>query len=162
VSDDHHKSPIEQAVDLFFYAPLGLVMNASEIVPQLAEKGRQQAKLARMFGRYTVNKGQTHAVKAVSRVQQQFAGARVVVPPVRAVPDPAPRPPVRSVPGPGGRANGPSASSLAIPDYDSLSASQVVPRLDGLAAEELDAVRRYESANRGRQTILNKIAQLQG
>jgi hypothetical protein len=31
-----------------------------------------------------------------------------------------------------------------------------------LAAEELDAVRQYEVANRGRQTILNKIAQLQG
>ena len=32
----------------------------------------------------------------------------------------------------------------------------------GRAAEELDAVRQYEAANRGRQTILNKIAQLQG
>src|SRR4051812_6546293 len=80
------KSPIEQAVDLFFYAPLGLVMNASELIPQLAEKGRQQAKLARMFGRYTVNKGQTKAAKAVNLVQQQFAGAQVVVPtPLRSV-----------------------------------------------------------------------------
>jgi hypothetical protein len=38
----------------------------------------------------------------------------------------------------------------------------VVPRLDGLSAQELDAVRRYELANRGRKTILNKIAQLPG
>jgi hypothetical protein len=50
---------------------------------------------------------------------------------------------------------------LAIPDYDSLSASQVVPRLESLSDSELDAVRAYESANRGRKTILNKIDQLQ-
>lgn len=53
------------------------------------------------------------------------------------------------------------AETLAIPDYDSLAASQVVPRLDGLTAEELEAVRSYESATRARKTILNKIAQLQ-
>jgi hypothetical protein len=56
----------------------------------------------------------------------------------------------------------PLARDLAIPDYDALSASQVVPRLAGLAGDELDAVRRYEAANRGRKTILSKIAQLAG
>ena len=54
-----------------------------------------------------------------------------------------------------------AVESLAIPDYDNLSASQVVPRLDGLRPDELEAVRRYESANRRRRTILNKVAQLQ-
>ncbi len=53
------------------------------------------------------------------------------------------------------------ASSLAIPDYDGLSASHVVNRLAGLAGDELEAVRRYEALNRGRKTILSKIAQLQ-
>jgi hypothetical protein len=37
----------------------------------------------------------------------------------------------------------------------------VVNRLAGLSAGELEAVRAYEAANRGRKTILNKIAQLQ-
>lgn len=54
-----------------------------------------------------------------------------------------------------------SASGLAIPDYDGLSASHVVNRLDGLSADELEAVRRYEAAHRGRKTILSKVAQLQ-
>lgn len=54
-----------------------------------------------------------------------------------------------------------SAAELAIPDYDGLSASHVVNRLPGLSAEELEAVRTYEAATRGRKTILNKIAQLQ-
>jgi hypothetical protein len=54
----------------------------------------------------------------------------------------------------------PSATTLAIQDYDELSASQVVERLDGLQAAELDAVRTYETAHRARRTILFKIEQL--
>ncbi len=53
------------------------------------------------------------------------------------------------------------ASGLAIPGYDSLAASQVVPRLAGLSAEELTAVGAYESAHRARRTILNRVRQLQ-
>jgi hypothetical protein len=54
----------------------------------------------------------------------------------------------------------PSSEALPIPDYDELSASQVVERLDGLDHESLEAVRRYETEHRGRKTILGKIAQL--
>jgi hypothetical protein len=36
----------------------------------------------------------------------------------------------------------------------------VIPRLDGLEPDELDTVRAYEAAHRGRKTILGKIAQL--
>ena len=54
----------------------------------------------------------------------------------------------------------PKVATLGIPDYDELSASQVVERLDGLQAGELDAVRAYEEAHRSRRTILYKIEQL--
>ena len=57
-------------------------------------------------------------------------------------------------------AQAPAATTLVIPDYDELSASQVVERLDGLPASELDAVRAYEEAHRARRTILYKIEQL--
>jgi hypothetical protein len=59
------------------------------------------------------------------------------------------------------RPSPPDVSDLAIADYDSLSAPQVVNRLSGLRRDELEAVRRYELAHRGRKTILNKVAQLQ-
>ncbi|MET0728609.1 MAG: hypothetical protein ABWZ76_09970 [Acidimicrobiales bacterium] len=52
-------------------------------------------------------------------------------------------------------------TGLAIPDYDGLSASHVVNRLAGLSPAELESVRAYEVANRGRKTILSKVAQLQ-
>jgi hypothetical protein len=54
----------------------------------------------------------------------------------------------------------PASEALPIPDYDELSASQVVERLEGLDHESLDAIRRYETEHRGRNTILGKIAQL--
>jgi hypothetical protein len=58
--------------------------------------------------------------------------------------------------------DGPSPDGLAIPGYDSLSASQVVQRLAGLSLAELAAVGEYEAATRGRRTILARVAQLQG
>jgi len=43
--------------------------------------------------------------------------------------------------------SGIAEEDLAIPSYDSLAASQVVPRLDGLTTIELEAVRRYGRRN---------------
>ena len=66
--------------------------------------------------------------------------------------------------GPGQRLDGTAGRPeppQAIPNYDALAASQVVPRLQGLDREELSAVERYEAATRGRRTILNRVAQLQ-
>ncbi len=54
----------------------------------------------------------------------------------------------------------PSAVGLPITDYDSLSASQVVSRLQGLSAADLEAVRTYEAGTRRRATILNRVQQL--
>lgn len=54
--------------------------------------------------------------------------------------------------------DGPDPSGLAIPDYDGLAASQIIERLEGLDATELDAVDAYERATRARRTVLGKIA----
>jgi len=59
-----------------------------------------------------------------------------------------------------GRDDSATAAHLAIPSYDSLSASQVVQRLAGLSRDEVEAVRAYEAATRGRRTILARAEQL--
>ncbi len=74
-----------------------------------------------------------------------------------APPAAAPPPPVVRVNGSG---NGAPTRDLPIPSYDSLSASQVVERLAGLPAGDLEQVRGYEAAHRNRRTILGKIEQL--
>ena len=56
--------------------------------------------------------------------------------------------------------NIPAVSTLSIPGFDTLSASQVVQRLDGLNRSELVSVRAYEASTRGRRTILSRVDQL--
>jgi hypothetical protein len=75
-----------------------------------------------------------------------------------APPDPAAPPVVTAVPRVDPHV--PDVASLAIPGFDTLSASQVVQRLDGLSRSELVAVRAYETSSRGRRTILSRVDQL--
>jgi hypothetical protein len=166
---------VERAVDVFVYAPIGLLFEGASLLPQLIEKGKNQVTVARMMGQFAVTQAEGEASKLASRVQDQaiellarFGGSSAPPPPVvAAVPSTdgatAPAEPAVDPELAADRAAGMAidASSLAIPDYDGLSASHVVNRLAGLSAEELEAVRLYESANRGRKTILSKVAQLQ-
>jgi hypothetical protein len=100
------------------------------------------------------------ASSGASSASQAAAPERGPVP-TAAAPEPTAKPP--TAPEPGTSAStivAGSAPGLAIPDYDELSASQVVDRLDGLAPSALDSIRAYETAHRGRATILGKIDQL--
>lgn len=133
-----------------------------------------------MVGQMAVAQGRNQAEKVLDRT---FAQAQATLrhlgllseeEPARRTPPPPAAPPVRpptsGAAGPYSKVaspeaptrTGPAAVTLAIPDYESLSASQVVPRLSSLSPEELEAVRAYEDAHRGRKTILNKVAQLSG
>jgi hypothetical protein len=184
-----HKNPIDQALDVFVYAPLGFLFSARETVPQLAEKGRQYVAAARAMGEFAIGQGREQAGRAVRQASDQAGqtlsvvgglSARRPTPPRRspaakppaeaaapaepAAPPPAPPPPApeaEAEPTGNGRVPGPSVDTLAIPGYDTLSASQVVQRLDGLAPDELEAVRAYEDSSRKRKTILARVQQLQ-
>ena len=91
-------------------------------------------------------------------------------PPEPAAPGPTPHSPTAQVPSvvpaetpvppPTVDAHVPDVASLAIPGFDTLSASQVVQRLDGLSRSDLVAVRTYETSSRGRRTILSRVDQL--
>lgn len=173
------QDPAEQLLDLFVYAPLGLAMEAAELLPKLADKGRQRmggkVTVARMVGELAVRQGQRRAGKLFERMKEQQRDARAGKPgPGTSAPanghgrgpDPASgtgfraRPSARSAaPRPAPAAD---VSELAIPGYGTLSASQVVPRLEGLSPEELEAVRAYEEAHRARKTVLTRIDQLLG
>ena len=185
-----HKNPIQQALDVFVYAPLGLLFSARETIPQLAEKGREYVAAALAMGEYAVGQGREQAGKAVRQAGDQAgqtlsvvggltAGRRRVSPrqstapetkPTAPAPPPPPAPATAGVApraqaagetGGNGRVTAPNVETLAIPGYDTLSASQVVQRLGGLSAEELEAVRAYEESSRKRKTILARVQQLQ-
>ena len=134
---------LDRVLDTFVFVPIGLAVSAREVLPELAERGRQRVQSARIVGEFAVQEG----LKLFGRARQDAQG-RIQ----QLVPD---------LPEPARPTSGPGADTLAIPGYDSLSASQVLPRLDGLAPDELEAVRAYETEHRGRKTILGRIAQLQ-
>lgn len=196
------RNPVDQALDLFLYAPLGFLLEARRLVPELAERGHQQVNnqltMAKMMGRFAVQQGQSQASKRFDLMQRQASGALANLglgdrsgSPVTtngatpSAPTNAPTPTAASTPSSpaspdsailtpaGPTPTGPDPllgatdalvaddAALAVPDYDSLAASQVIPRLAGLTPVELEAVRAHEVARRGRKTILNRIAQLQ-
>jgi hypothetical protein len=173
VSDpDESKTPFEHVLDLCVYAPLGFALEARTLLPKFVDRGRNQIVLARVVGKYAVRKGTRATENRFNQAQEQMAGVLRLVSPSPDEPTPSSngatsrtngdrpdnRPTVRVVPPPESSID---PVSLAIPDYDALSASQVVPRLESLTPDELEAVRDYEAGTRGRKTILNKIAQLQ-
>lgn len=164
-----HKSPVDQAVDLVVFAPLGFALEARKLLPSFVERGRQQVQMARMIGKFAVAQGQQEAKGRLGKVQEQADAvlSELGLRPsgTSGTPSASAAAPTGAIPAaPASAAPRSSAASgtLAIADYDSLAASQVIPRLAGLEPAELEAVRAYEAAHRGRKTILGKVAQLQG
>lgn len=164
-------------MDLLIHAPLGILVTARDELPRLIAKGRQEATGARFIGKMAVGMGQKEAGKVARKVSERLADLGLVPDPRRssagtppsdastaaeAAPPPAgPEAAETPVAPPSGAATSPMAASLAIPGYNSLSAPQVVQRLDGLSEDELESVRAYETVTRGRKTILSRIAQIQ-
>jgi hypothetical protein len=160
VSEEEH-SLVEWALDAFVYAPTGLVLTVVEDMPELVAKGReridQQVRNARFVGRFVVDHTKQDLGRRLGR-NQATSSESVDVASQAAPAAPAPRPEPVAPAAP----FAPAPSDLAIPDYDTLSASQVVRRLDGLGPTELEAVYRHEAGSRGRRTILHRAQQLLG
>jgi hypothetical protein len=172
---DSEKTPVDQAADLFVYAPIGLFFEAPSLLPKLAEQGRVHARNARLFGQFAVRQGEAEVRRRLAALEGQTNGllrALGLVPEsdgegdagdehATAPSTPSPRRAAATDLDAAPSEPSPAVVDLAITDYDSLSASQVVTRLAGLSHRELESVRAYEAAHRGRKTILNKVAQLQ-
>jgi hypothetical protein len=179
---DEQRTPAERILDLIVFGPAGLALTAAEEFPRLADKGRHhlegQIRTARLVGQVAVQMGRRQLDSLAGQwkpktvpgspdahrpttvpTESSTAGAPADDVAVSATPPPRPEPEL--VVAPGGNANGNGAlRPLAIPGYDSLSASQVVQRLAGLSPEELTDVRAHEQSHRHRRTILNRVEQL--
>jgi hypothetical protein len=207
---NHQRSPLDAALDVLVFIPLGIAATAAEEFPKLAARGRAEVTgrlvVARAVGQFAVAQGRKEVGRRLGQTGRPPASPNGATGPSPAGPgDPAsggrrvdapggagdrwpqdPEDPVeaggpRTIAAPtaevtseavgpelvgpevvGPEVVGPDAAELAIPGYDSLSASQVVQRLDGLSRDELAAVGEYESAHRARRTVLTRVSQLQG
>ena len=153
--------------------PTAIVGELLQVVPRLVDRTRSQAEMARSLvavlpcvGRLVARPHHEHSAPSddgpgapehepldvlgvLADDGPDDAGPVAAAAPTLAVAEPS-----QDV------APAPSEDELPIQDYDSLAASQVVPRLATLSAEDLETVQRYEQAGRHRQTILHRVAQL--
>ncbi len=186
---EEEATPLQRALDLLVFAPVGIALTVAEDLPGLIGKGHRRFETdvqnARIVGRIVVAQGQRHLVERVGKLlhltssdgtddasdptaptaptaptdgrsaegapKAQGAGATAVV---AARPTPSPKP------------EADPADELivegALAGYDTLSASQVVRRLESLGPADLEALKRYEASHRNRHTILNRAHQILG
>jgi hypothetical protein len=174
---------VQRAKEILVYAPVGFAMYLRDTAPSFLKvfvaRGRaefdqktksvgDQIGQVRDTGATATGETAPQMLRLVtdglSRVKETAEGALAVLGTFGVDDTDAPIPRSRAPEPPNGSGpNGAGAAEvpdLAIPDYDALSASQVVEHLEGLGDDELEAIRAYEIANRGRATILGKIEQL--
>jgi hypothetical protein len=154
-----HKSPLRRGFDVCLGNPIGVAVSVAEEIPELLAEGRRRLELqlgnALFVGRFVVNQKQRELSARLDALLGN--GAQQTVDDADGTAEPPP------TPGPARPAADPAAAAIvagALADYDTLSASQVVRRLESLGPEELEAVRRYEASTRNRRTILNRAGQL--
>ena len=143
MSTDNDDDLAERLLDAFVYVPLGLALEAKDLLPKLAERGRGQVALTRLAGTVAARRGQSEAVRFVddmrSGVEAFFAPGSAAVDRYADEDEPD--------------------SDLPIANYADLTAVEVIPLLSELDDAQLDLVEAFERANRNRSTVLNRIRQ---
>ncbi|MDH3300199.1 MAG: hypothetical protein OES24_06795 [Acidimicrobiia bacterium] len=90
MTEQAEDNPFEQLIELFVYAPIGMLYEYPEVLPQLIKKGRSQVQLAKFFGQMaarqrgasipdgaipgagTAGAAGAHAADAVAKVAARF------------------------------------------------------------------------------------------
>jgi len=177
-------SGTDRALELLVFGPIGLAAYLRDTAPSFlrlfVSRGRaildEQRKSvegqlgnARVVGEFASVQGAPHVrrvlAEALATVRARTEEAIELLAGLSGSPAP-PAPPSAagapsSPPASFSTVSTPERPQLAIRDYDELSASQVVERLEGLPNADLDAIRAYEIGHRARNTVLGKIEQLQ-
>ena len=131
----------EKLLDALVYAPLGLALEAKDLLPKLAERGRGQVALTRLAGTVAARRGQSEAVKLVDDLR---SGVESLFTPSSS--DDA-------------DTESGAETELPIAAYATLTAVEVIPLLAELDDDQLDTIEAFEKANRNRSTVLNRIRQ---
>ena len=151
------RSPLEVALDLFVFAPVGMLLTLTEDLPKLVEKGRgrieSQLGMARMMGEMAAPQLQTEATKLVrglldrvpapgpSPAASPAASPPATVPPTTAtpsgLPEPGPVPAVNSTPASTARVHRASGARPAGPPVSPSPTTLAIPGYDSLSAMQV-------------------------
>ncbi len=182
MTDQAEDNPLEQLIELFVYAPIGMLYEYPDVLPQLIKKGRSQVQLAKFFGQMATRQrpgsnpsGDASpaqaadvlaklAARLITEVGSQIglappsgqasSGPSMAVPsePVAEAESPVDVETDHGLPEQTGR--------LPIARYDELTAKEIIGLLEDLTHNQLIRVRDHETANRNRKTVLAKIDRL--
>ena len=149
VSDEENLG--EQLLDLLIYAPIGLLLEAKDLIPKLADRGRGQVALTQLAGKVAGNRGRDETAP-LFRQLVEAAGAALgsMTTDEHELSDELDD-------------HGESSEddlSLPIKNYNAFSASQLLEKLEALDQQQLDEILDYELTHRDRQTVTNRIKQL--
>jgi hypothetical protein len=172
--DDETPPGVNQLLDMFIYAPIGMLYEYPEVLPQLVKKGKSQVQLAKVMGEFAIRKGQADPAafasegfasaggaiaKLITELGEMFAESQ-------------------GSNGAGERRSGSTSESAAIEakasvvspnkptsrlpiaNYDKLTAREIVGLLSDITPAQRARVRAHETQNRARKTVLSKLDQL--
>ncbi len=177
---------LKKLIDYAVYAPVGILHSIAEALPHAVEDGRSvvesRAIAARFIGKMAVGMAESKAQEQLAEVRRQAEGlidlvlpepwadlARLVLGDQREQePSPAPRESEHRQPEPASQpvveAAAPEVDlgevEAVIPNYATLSASQITAKMDLLSKRELKLVYGYEAGHRMRKTILSRVEKL--
>lgn len=161
-TNDSTIDSFDHLLDIFLYAPIGLLSRGAESFPDLAKRGRSNAANARVIGQFALGASNTKARTALADAEKHIAAFMKIVneaatpkrPAANAAAD------VHDVAETLSEDH-PSINDL-IDGYESFTAATILPLLANLSTADLVRVEQFERSNRNRKTILNRIRQLQG
>ena len=182
--DEDEQNPVDQLVDLFVYAPVGLLYEYEEVLPKLIKRGKSQVQLARVLGQMAAKGrsggGQVDLAEVAStilgRAVTEFGSLMGLAPDQKAEfdeesagdasdpedldDDDRSAESVASGAGEVAPRDG-ETETMPIAGYDELTAREIIALLDGLSPSQLQVVRGHELANRSRKTVLAKLDRLE-
>ncbi len=162
---DPPRSPLARLAELALVVPIevsGRVIDAVPVVvdkvPPAADRVRRELVLARFLGKLAVDQGLRELRMRLVPADEPADTPAPPTPPEDV--EVAAQPLLSDIGESTSVGVPPTSDSLALIDYDHLSSAQIVSKLVGLDASELEAIEAYERAGRHRRTILGKIEQL--
>ena len=183
--DNEEQNPVDQLVDLFVYAPVGLLYEYQDVLPKLVKRGKSQVQLARVVGQLAMNRRSTDnftvlaegLAGVVAKQITDLGSAIGLAPPQDAgeaadggdetPPPPTPSSvaveavaPVAALPEADDDLSEVEDRPLPIARYHELKAKEIIDLLDDLEPDQLDRIRVHEEANRARKTVLGKLERL--
>ena len=174
-AENGENSPgVNQLLDMFVYAPIGMLYEYPEVLPQLIKKGRSQVKIAKVMGEFALRKGQADPAGFAS---ESLAGAGGAIAKLitelgdllgapeghqmstraNKTRSASSSPVIETTASVGSDA---AAKKLPIASYDNMTAREIVSLLSDITPAQRARVRAHEAKNRARKTVLSKLDQL--